>query len=110
MNVIFNFQKVRWDDFAFYFDFHCPSAKQYSSLPLSSANALFSSLTLNGAKFSIPFGRIKCHPNTWWSAEVKEAFSERRKAFATALRSDEDRQAYISASRRASSVIAKAKT
>ena len=33
----------------------------------------------------------------------------RRKAFAAAYRSDEDRQAYISASRRASSVIAKAK-
>ena len=36
--------------------------------------------------------------------------SERRKAFASAHRSNEDRQAYISASRRASSVIAKAKT
>ena len=36
--------------------------------------------------------------------------SEKRKAFAAAHRSDEDRQAYISASRRASSVIAKAKT
>ena len=35
--------------------------------------------------------------------------SERRKAFAAAHRSDEDRQAYISASRRPSSVIAKAK-
>ena len=34
--------------------------------------------------------------------------SERRKAFAAPCRSDEDRQAYISASRRASSVIAKA--
>ena len=33
---------------------------------------------------------------------------ERRKAFAAAHRSDEDRQAYISASRRASTVIAKA--
>ena len=43
------------------------------------------------------------------SAEVEEAVSERRKTFATAHRSDEDRQAYISASRRASSVIAKAK-
>ena len=40
---------------------------------------------------------------------MEEAVSERRKAFATAHRSDEDRQAYISASRRASSVIAKAK-
>ena len=37
------------------------------------------------------------------------AVSERREAFAAAHRSDEDRQAYISASRRASSVIAKAK-
>ena len=35
--------------------------------------------------------------------------SERRKAFSTAHRSDEDRQAYISAFRRASSVTAKAK-
>ena len=39
----------------------------------------------------------------------KVRFSERRKAFAAAHRSDEDRQTYISASRRASSVIAKAK-
>ena len=39
---------------------------------------------------------------------MEEAVSERRKAFAAAHRSDEDRQAYISASRRASSVIAKA--
>ena len=41
---------------------------------------------------------------------MEEAVSERRKAFAAAHRSDEDRQAYISASRRALSVIAKAKT
>ena len=40
---------------------------------------------------------------------MEEAVSERPKAFATAHRSDEDRQAYISASRRASSVIAKTK-
>ena len=77
---------------------------------LSSAAALFTSLTLNAAKSSIPFGRIKRPPKAWWSPEVEEAVSERRKAFAAALRSYEDRQAYISASRRASSVIAKAKT
>ena len=41
---------------------------------------------------------------------VEEAVSKRRKAFAAAHRNDEDRQAYISASQRASSVIAKAKT
>ena len=104
----FNFQKARWDDFASYIDFHCPSAEEYSSLSLSSAAALFTSLALNAAKFSIPFGRIKRPPKAWWSAEVEGAVSERRKAFAAAHRSDEDRQAYISASRRALSVIAKA--
>ena len=40
---------------------------------------------------------------------MESAISKRRKAFAAAHRSDEDRQAYISASRRTSSVIAKAK-
>ena len=103
----FNFQKARWDDFVSLFDSHCPSAEEY--LSLSSAVALFTSLALNAAKSSIPFGRIKRHSKAWWSAEVASTVSERRKAFAAAHRSDEDRQAYISASRRASSVIAKAK-
>ena len=40
---------------------------------------------------------------------MEEAVSERCKAFAAAHRSDEDRQAYISACRCASSVIAKAR-
>ena len=105
----FNFQKARWDAFASYIDSHCPSAEEYSSLSLSSAAALFTSLTLNAAKSSISFGRIKRPPKVWWSPEVVEAVSERRKTFAAAHRSDEDRQAYISAFRRASSVIAKAK-
>ena len=48
-------------------------------------------MTLNAAKSSIPFGRIKPHPKTWSSAEVEKAVSERGKAFATAHRSDEDR-------------------
>ena len=58
----FNFQKACWDDFASYFDSHCPSAEEYSSLSLSSAAALFTSLALNAAKSSIPFGRIKRPP------------------------------------------------
>ena len=105
----FNFQRARWHGFASYIDSHCPSAEEHSSLSLSFAAALFTSLVLNAAKSSIPFGRIKRPPKAWWSAEVEEAVSERRKAFAAAHRSDEDRQAYISASRRTSSVIAKAK-
>ena len=104
----FNFQKARWDGFASHFDSYCPSAEQYSFLFLSSAAALFTSLALNAAKSSILFGRIKRPPKAWWSAELKEAVSERRKAFAAAHRNDEDRQAFISASRRALSVIAKA--
>ena len=105
----FNFQKARWDGFVSYFDCHCPTAEEYSSLSLSSVAALFTSLALNAAKSSSPFGRIKRPPKAWWSTEVEGAVSERRKAFAAAHRCDEDRQAYISASRRASSVIAKAK-
>ena len=105
----FNFQKARWDGFASYIDFHCPSAKKYSFLSLSSTAAFFTSLALNAAKSSIPFGCIKRPPKAWWSAEGEEAVSERRKALAAANKSDEDRQAYISASRRASLVTAKAK-
>ena len=95
----FNFQKACWDDFVSYFDTHCPSAEEYSFLSLSSAAALLTSLALNAAKSSISFGRIKCPPKAWWSAEVEGAVSERCKPFADAHRSDEDRQTYISASR-----------
>ena len=105
----FNFQKARWDGFASFFDSCCSSAEEYLSLFLSSAVALFTSLALNAAKSSIPFGRIKRPPNAWWSAEVESAVSERRKAFAAAHRSDEDCQVYITAFRRASSDIAKIK-
>ena len=103
----FNFQKARWDGFAPHFDSHCPSAEEYSSL--SSAAALFTSMALNAAKSSIPFGRIKRPPKAWWSSEMESEVSERCKAFAAAHKSDEDCQAYISTSRRASSIIAKAK-
>ena len=103
----FDFQKARRDDFAIYFHSHCPSSKEYSALFLSSAAALTTSLTLSATKSSIHFGRIKRQLQTWWSTELEEAVSERRKAFAGAHRSDEDRQASISAFRHVSSVIAK---
>ena len=47
-----NFRKARQDDFAFYFDSHCLSAEEYSSLFLSFVAVLFTSLTLN-ALFTI---------------------------------------------------------
>ena len=104
----FNFQKAHWDGFASYFDSHCPSAEEYSSC--SSVAALVTSVTLNVAKSSIPFSCIKRPFKAWWSAEVEQAVSERRKAFAATHRSNEDRQACIYASKHPLSVIAKAKT
>ena len=71
--------------------------------------SLFTSQTINTAKPFIPLSRIKRQPKAWWSAKVEDSVSGRCKAFAAAHRSNEDRQAYISASRRASSDIAKAK-
>ena len=106
----FNFNKARWDEFSAYFDTHCPSPEDISLLSLSAAAALFTSVALGAAKASIPFGRLKRQPQAWWSSEVQLAVDERRRAFATAHLSEENRQAYISASRQASSVIAKAKT
>ena len=63
----------------FCFDSYCPSAEEYLSLSLSSGAALFTSLTLNAAKSSIPFGRIQRHSKAWWSAEVEDAVTERCK-------------------------------
>ena len=76
----FNFQKACWNDFAFYFDSHCPSAKEYSFLSLSSAAALFTSLAQNAAKSLIPFGRIKGNlkpggPVKWKKRLVKNALA-----------------------------------
>ena len=42
-----NFQKARWDDFAFYFNSHCSTAEEYSSVFLSFGAVPFASLTLN---------------------------------------------------------------
>ena len=67
---------------------------EYSSLSFSSA-ALFTSWALNAAKFFVLFGCVKHQIQAWWSPEVEEAISERRKAFAATQRSDEDRQALL---------------
>ena len=75
----FNLQKARSDIFASYFDSHCPSAEGYSSYSLSSVAALFTSLALTEAKYSISFGRINRPPKAWLSAEVESAVSERCK-------------------------------
>ena len=70
---------------------------------------IFASLAQNAVKFSILFVHVQRQRQAWWSAKVDEAVIEKRKTFAAADRSDENCQAYISASRHALSVIAKAK-
>ena len=59
------FRKLAGNGFASYIDSHSPSAKEYSSLSLSTAAALFTYLALNAAKYSIPFSRIKRPPKAW---------------------------------------------
>ena len=71
---------------------------------LSCAAAYSTFLTLNAAQVSISCSLVKRQPQAWRTAEVKEAVSERHKVLAAAHRSDEDRQAYVSVSRHASSV------
>ena len=62
----YNFQKAHFNDFAsHYFDSHCPSAEEYSSLSLFSAATLFTSLELNAAKLSIPYSRVNRRPQAW---------------------------------------------
>ena len=96
-----NFQKARCDHFALHIGLLSPSAEEYFSRSISSAAALFSSLALNAAKSSIPFGHVIRQPQAWWSFEVKDAVRERRKAFAFIYKSGEERRACIEAARHA---------
>ena len=105
----FNFKKARWDVFSSTVSSLCPDPNSYSSLPLSKAAKLFSSIVLQAAKSSIPFGRTRHRPQAWWSPELAELVKKRRLAYRKAHLSMEHRQAYLSASRAASEAIAKAK-
>ena len=74
----FNFQKACWDDFAYYYDSDRPSAEEYSSLSLSSAAALFTSLTLK--RPNLPFLSAPSNANLkpdgplrWKMQSVKDA-------------------------------------
>ena len=66
------------------------------------------SLTLNAAKSSILYRRIRCQPQTWWCSEMEETMRKRRKAFTSNYRSEEEQQPCISFSRHSASIIAKA--
>jgi len=69
----------------------------------------FSSLLLNAAKVSIPFGQLGRPHKAWWSEETELAVRDRRRARSEAHRSETYHLAYVEASRKASSVISRAK-
>ena len=70
----------------------------------------FSLFLVEAAKASIPFGRLGRSPKAWWPQEAEPAVRERRRARSVAHRSESHRLRYIDASRRASSVISRAKS
>ena len=106
----FNFSKAHWDVFSSFVTLHCPSPDVYSALSLSKATASFTSLLLDAARSSIPYGRTQHPPKAWWSAEVAEAVQARRRAHASVRPGDPaSLRSYNEASARARSVIAAAK-
>ena len=105
----FNYNKARWDDYLTSIDTHCPTPSSFTTLSLSEATHTFTKLLNDAATSAIFFGRINRPAKAWWSPEVADAVAKRRKAFAKAHCSEEDRQHYIATSRYTSTVISKAK-
>ena len=88
-------------------DTHCPTPSNFTTLSLSEATHIFTKLLNDAATSAIPFGSISRPAKAWWSPEVADAVAKRRKAFAKAHCSEEDRQHYITTY--TSTVISKAK-
>ena len=105
----FNCNKAYWDNYLTYIDTHCPTPSNFTTLSLSEATHTFTKLLNDAATSAIPFGSINRPAKAWWSPEVADAIAKRRKAFAKAHCSKEDRQHYIATSRYTSTVISKAK-
>ena len=91
----FNFKKARWDVFSSTVSSLCPDPDSYSSLSLSKAANLFSSIVVQTAKSSIPFGRTRQLPKAWWSSELAELVKKCRQAHRKAHLSEEHRQASV---------------
>ena len=105
----FNYNKARWDDYLTYIDTHCAPPSNFTTLSLSEATHTFTKLLNDTATSAISFGNINRPAKAWWSSEVADAVAKRRKAFAKAHCSEEDRQHYIATSRYTSTVITKVK-
>ena len=105
----FNYKKAGWDVYQSYIAEHLPSL-DVDAVNIHQAARFFSLLIVEAAKASIPFGRLGRFPKAWWSQEAESAVRERRRARSEAHRSESHRLRYIDASRRASSVISRAKS
>ena len=105
----FNYKKTSWDIYQSYTSEHLPSL-DFDALNIHQAAHSSSLFLVEAAKASIPFGRLGRSPKAWWSQEAESAVWERRRARSVAHRSESHRLRYIDASRRASSVISRAKS
>ena len=105
----FNYKKASWNVYQSYIAEHLPSL-DVDALNIHQAARSFSLFLVEAAKASIPFGRLGRSPKAWWSQEAESAVRERRRARSEAHRSEAHRLRYIDASRRAPSVISRAKS
>ena len=105
----FNYKKTSWDVYQSYIAEHLPSL-DVDALNIHQAACSFSLFLVEAARASIPFGRLGRSPHAWWSQEVESAVQEQRRARSEAHQSEAHRLRYIDASRRASSVICRAKS
>ena len=105
----FNYKKARWDVYQYYIVEHLPSF-HVDSVNIHQAACSFSLFLVKAAKASIPFGHLGLSPKAWWSQEAESAVREQRRARSVVHRSEAHRLRYIDVSRRASSVISRAKS
>ena len=105
----FNYKKARWGVYQSYIVEHLPSL-DVDCVNIHQATRSFSLFLVEAAKASIPFGRLVCSHKAWWSQEAESAVRKQRRARSEAHRFEVHRLRYIDASRRASSVISRAKS
>ena len=100
----FNFKKARWNVYQSYIVEHLLSF-DVDAVNIHQAARSFSLFLVEAAKASIQFGRLGRSPKAWWSQEAESAVREQWRAL-----SEAHRLRYIDASRKASSVISRAKS
>jgi len=104
----FNFKNVRWDEFQKFITDHPPPFNEEAQNIHCLARST-SSLLLNAAKASIPFGRLGRLLKAWWCEEAELAVRDRQEGTLWGASFRGLSLTYVEASRRASSLICRAK-